>query len=241
LQVAGLTFRHSPAAPPTLDNLDFALERGRRYALIGGSGSGKSTLLRILSGLYVAERIELDFDGTAASDATAAALQLRATTTLIPQESEIFEGTLSENLLLPERAQALDEAAIDDSLAVARANTFVSDRSMPVAERGANWSGGQRQRIALARGVIAAHDCGLLLLDEPTASLDPETERAVYDNLFKAFRDSCVVSSIHRLNLLDRFDEVLLLQEGRLIARGSVQELSASSTEFRALVAAQQS
>lgn len=240
LQVDGLTFRHAPAAPPTLDGLHFVLERGRRYALIGGSGSGKSTLLRILSGLYVAERIELGFDGVTTADATAAALQLRATTTLIPQESEIFEGTLAENLLLPERARTLDDAAIDDSLAVARAHTFAGDRSMPVAERGANWSGGQRQRIALARGVIAARDCGLLLLDEPTASLDPETERVVYDNLFETFRDSCVVSSIHRLNLLDRFDEVLLLQDGKLIARGSVQALNESSAEFRALVAAQQ-
>jgi ABC-type bacteriocin/lantibiotic exporter with double-glycine peptidase domain len=108
-----------------------------------------------------------------------------------------------------------------------------------VAERGANWSGGQRQRIALARGVIAAHDCGLLLLDEPTASLDPETERKVYENLFAAFRDSCIVSSIHRLNLLDRFDEILLLQDGRLIAHGTARELAERSAEFRALLAAQ--
>jgi ABC-type multidrug transport system fused ATPase/permease subunit len=239
LQVAGLSFRHAPTSPPTLEGLDFSLERGRRYALIGGSGSGKSTLLRILSGLYVAQHIELRFDDAAPIGADAAALQLRATTTLIPQESEIFEGTLAENLMLPERAQSLPESALDASLAIARADTFVTDRAMPVAERGANWSGGQRQRIALARGVMAAQDCGLLLLDEPTASLDPETERAVYDNLFEAFRDSCIVSSVHRLNLLDRFDEVLLLRDGRLIASGSVRELSESSEEFRALLGAQ--
>lgn len=239
LQVDDLSFRHAPTAPPTLDSLSFALERGRRYALIGGSGSGKSTLLRILSGLYVAQRIELRWDDTRAVDENEAALQLRATATLIPQESEIFEGTLGENLQLPERAQSLTGTAIDNSLKVARADTFAGDLTMPVAERGANWSGGQRQRIALARGVIAAQDCGLLLLDEPTASLDPETERIVYDNLFTTFRDSCVVSSIHRLNLLDRFDEILLLQDGRLIAHGSMAELTESSGEFRALLAAQ--
>jgi ABC-type transport system involved in cytochrome bd biosynthesis fused ATPase/permease subunit len=111
--------------------------------------------------------------------------------------------------------------------------------STRVAERGANWSGGQRQRLALARGVLAAADCGLLLLDEPTAALDPETEQAVYANLFAAFNDSCVISSIHRLNLLPHFDEVLLMQGGLLIARGKVDELRQTSAEFRALLGAQ--
>jgi ATP-binding cassette subfamily B protein len=79
-----------------------------------------------------------------------------------------------------------------------------------------------------------------LLLDEPTASLDPQTERAVYDNIFAAFANACVVSSIHRLNLLDYFDEVLLLDHGRLIASGNVATLLAESAEFRLLMAAQQ-
>ena len=78
----------------------------------------------------------------------------------------------------------MDEADIANALTVSRSDAFVHDIETPVVERGANWSGGQRQRVALARGVIAAQDCGLLLLDEPTASLDPETEGAVYDNLF---------------------------------------------------------
>ncbi|MGK3908238.1 hypothetical protein ABI084_15465, partial [Enterococcus faecium] len=75
----------------------------------------------------------------------------------------------------------------------------------------------QRQRVALARGVLAARGSGLVLLDEPTASLDPATEQRVYARLFETFADACLISSVHRLNLLDRFDGVLLMSEGRLI------------------------
>jgi len=239
LTIHGLSFYHAPVATPVLDDLHFTLRRGKRYALIGGSGSGKSTLLRILSGLYVAQQIELLVDETHIATPLAAALQLRTTATLIPQESEIFEGTLAENLLLPERGEQLTEDALAVALATANADTFAHDLNAHVAERGANWSGGQRQRVALARGIIAAQHCGLLLLDEPTASLDSTTERAVYDGLFAAFGDSCIVSSIHRLHLLDHFDEVLLLQHGKLIACGSVLELSERSPEFRTLLAAQ--
>ncbi len=80
----------------------------------------------------------------------------------------------------------------------------------------------------------------MVLLDEPTASLDPVTERAVYDNLFDTFADACLISSVHRINLLDRFDEVLVMHNGRLVAQGPASVLSATSPDFRQLVAAQE-
>jgi ABC-type multidrug transport system fused ATPase/permease subunit len=243
-EIRELTFRHpgARAEGPTLDHVTLSLERGKRYALIGGSGSGKSTLLRVLCGLYEAERIVIDqSDGPAIVSALEAARFLRDTTTLIPQDAEVFEGTLAENLGLCEALSGPPAPAdYARALETARASDFIDSNGLdaPVAERGANWSGGQRARVALARGVLAAQGSSLLLLDEPTASLDPHTESHVYDNLFSAFAEACVVSSIHRLNLLDRFDEVIVMHRGRVVAQGPAATLAATSPDFRQLLAA---
>jgi len=244
LHIGGLTFRHAAnrTAAPTLDGLTFALARGKRYALIGGSGSGKSTLLRILAGLYGAERIQLTLDQNGSSnDGVQAARLLRTMTTLIPQDAEVFEGTLEENLSLCESVAGVPSPQdYPRALQLARVTDFIpatpAGMQTLVAERAANWSGGQRSRVALARGILAAQGSTLVLLDEPTASLDPVTEASVYDNLFAAFSEACIVSSVHRLNLLERFDEILVMQAGQLVAQGTVAELSARSAEFRQLL-----
>jgi ABC-type bacteriocin/lantibiotic exporter with double-glycine peptidase domain len=247
LTVRDLSFRHARArgGAPALEQLTFCLERGKRYALIGASGSGKSTLLRILAGLYEADRIALTLDDapTHVSPATAVRL-LRARATMIPQDAEVYEGTLGENLGLCE--SVLGPPAVDSypaALEAACATDFLGPipqgLEVPVAERAANWSGGQRSRVALARGILAACGSDIVLMDEPTSSLDPQTEARVYTNLLAAFTDACVISSIHRLSLLDRFDEVLIMKEGRLVAQGSVEELALTCPEFQRLTSLQ--
>jgi ATP-binding cassette, subfamily B, bacterial len=245
MDVAHISFRHPESRNelPTLSDVSFKLKRGQRYALIGGSGSGKSTLLRILAGLYAAEKITLHATEFHSDDAESIARALRSSSTLIPQDAEVFEGTLAENLALCESIQgppSRDE--FPRALTLAQADEFVSTDQqgldVPIAERGANWSGGQRSRVALARGILASRGSNLLLLDEPTAALDPRTEANVYQALFDAFPDACIVSSVHRLNLLNRFDQVLLMRDGKLIARGSVTELQSLSPEFQQLMAA---
>jgi ATP-binding cassette, subfamily B, bacterial len=234
LVIRDLTFRHaaSRAAGPVLERLAFALERGKRYALIGASGSGKSTLLRVLAGLYPAERIALTVDGGPTQvSPTEAAQFLRGRTTLIPQDAQVYEGTVGENLGLCESVSGPPGPhAYAAALELACATDFVQPTPIgleaAIAERASNWSGGQRSRVALARGILAATGSALVLMDEPTASLDPATEARVYTNLFAAFADVTVVSSIHRLSLLDRFDEVLVMEQGRLVAQGTPEELS---------------
>jgi ABC-type transport system involved in cytochrome bd biosynthesis fused ATPase/permease subunit len=196
--------------------------------------------------LYQPDRIVVDqSDGPAILSSAEAAKFFRATTTLIPQDAEVFEGTLAENLGLCESlVGAPRREDFTNALELARVSEFITPTdeglNVAVSERAANWSGGQRARVALARGILAAQGSSLVLLDEPTASLDPKTEGAVYDNLFSAFKDACIISSVHRLNLLDRFDEVLVMHNGRLVAQGPASVLSATSPDFRQLIAAQE-
>lgn len=221
LQIDGLRFAHPGGAGLEIDGL--VLQRGRRYALVGPSGSGKSTLLRVLAGLYPARDISLRRDAKSVeTDPARAAAWLRRAATLIPQEAELFEGSVGDNLALVRRVDGSpgDARAREEALAIAHAAPFlgVDGTDARVAERGSNFSGGQRQRIALARGVVAAGGSGLLLLDEPSSALDAETEAAVYASLFAAFADACILASVHRAELLRHFDVVIRMKGGRLDA-----------------------
>lgn len=262
LGLEGVRFAHGDGRASALELDRLALVRGRRYALVGPSGAGKTTLLRLLAGLDAPTAGVLSIDGEfvpvaatvavagepsaaggLASDAGGVAAmpaRLRHLATLIPQQAEMFDGTLAENLLLgadraPERIEAALHAACADRVVEGLAQGLETR----VVEGGANWSGGQRQRLALARGVLAAEGTSLLLLDEPTSSLDPETEARVYQRLFAHFPDAALVSSVHRLHLLDRFDEVILMRAGRIEAVGRAWELAQGSALFRELLAAQ--
>lgn len=239
MTVADLRFAHAGAdrAGATVDIPHLELERGRRYALVGPSGAGKSTLLRLLAGLDTPAEAVVSFDAIPAPETASI---LRGIATLIPQQAEMFDGTVAENLLLGGTAHP---DAITAALRATCADAFVEGLhgglAARVVEGGANWSGGQRQRLALARGVLAADGSSLVLLDEPSSALDPETEARVYQGLFEHFADAVVVSSVHRLHLLDRFDQVILMQDGRIEAMGSAWELAQSSPLFREMLAVQ--
>ncbi|MHB1372966.1 MAG: ATP-binding cassette domain-containing protein [Thauera sp.] len=237
LALEDVRFAHGDARAAALEVDRLELVRGRRYALVGPSGGGKTTLLRLLAGLDAPAAGRLLMDGRVDTDMPA---RLRTLATLIPQQAEMFDGTLAENLLLGETTPS---ERIDAAVRAACADIVVEglpDRLQTrVVEGGANWSGGQRQRLALARGVLAAEGTSLLLLDEPTSSLDPETEARVYQRLFTHFADAALVSSVHRLHLLDRFDEVILMRAGRIEAVARAWELAQTSALFRELLAAQ--
>jgi ATP-binding cassette, subfamily B, bacterial len=232
LQVDGLGFEYAGERNrrPALEGITLALRRGERVALVGGSGAGKTTLLRVLSGLYEPSGACYAFDGTLYPGVR----DLHDICALIPQDAQLFDGTLRDNLTFGVRHP---HEVIERAIRIAGLEPVVE--SLPraldtiLSERGLNLSGGQKQRVALARGIIAAQGSSLLLLDEPTASLDPITEARFFAALTDHLPDVTVLASVHRLHLLPRFDRVALMAGGRLLDNGSVDALLARQPLFR--------
>ncbi len=237
LQVSRLNFSHRESYDmgqhaQSLHNLHLDIQRGKKIALIGESGSGKSTLLSLLRGLYLPEPgIEIKVDGHRCD-----LDKLNEAVTLFPQEPEIFENTLAYNITL-----GLPFTEEEILQVCERAHFVEVIRQLPlglnsdIREKGVNLSGGQRQRLALARGILAARDSDLLLLDEPTSSVDPRTESLIYEGLFSAFADKALISSMHRLHLLGRFDYIYILHQGRIVDEGTFVQLRDNSPVFQEL------
>lgn len=214
-----------------LFDLSMRIQKGQRIALIGESGSGKSTLLALLRGLHdplpgakvtVNGDIEIGFGHIASA------------VTLFPQEPEIFENTVLYNITLglpftrDEVMRACREAQFVDVL-----DKLPDGLDTCIQEKGVNLSGGQKQRLALARGILAARDSDMILMDEPTSSVDPRTEKLIYTNMFETFEGKAVISSLHRLHLLTHFDYIYILRNGQVVDEGTFDHLDRSSLVFQ--------
>ena len=244
LNVEALQWNYAPRGTPAdgsageparsgLHNVALALRRGERVALVGPSGGGKSTLLRVLAGLYAPQGGALALDGQPVDWP-----QLRRLATLIPQETELFEASVRENLAFGQPcSDALLLAALHTSTFDEVLEATHGDLDTAVSERGFNLSGGQRQRLCLARGVLAAQGSSLLLLDEPTSALDAATEARVLERIADAFPRACVIASIHRLSLLDRFDTVILMEAGHVLDAGPRNAVLARQPLLQRMVA----
>ena len=214
-----------------LKNVSVALHPGEKIALVGESGSGKTTLLKMLRGLYKAEKVHVKLDGQELEQELAS---ISDSIALIPQEPEIFTTTIKENITVGVRRTKKE---LKRFMRMAQFTSVV--KRLPhglessIVEKGVNLSGGEKQRLALARGLMASDKKDIVLLDEPTSSVDPQNERKIYENIFKAFPKKTVVSSVHRLHLLPMFDTICLFRNGRIYASGSFEDLKKNSKTFR--------
>jgi ATP-binding cassette, subfamily B, bacterial len=224
---------HPVAISQGLADLSVRIGRGQRIALIGESGCGKSTLLAVMRGLYPpAPGFEVRLDDHLWADWAA----ISEVVTLFPQEPEIFENTIRYNITLGLPFSDEEVMAVCDTAHFSEVVAMLpKGLDSSIQEKGVNLSGGQKQRLALARGILAARTGDIVLLDEPTSSVDPKTEALIYDRLFAEFADKAIVSSLHRLHLLTKFDYVYVMQQGRVVEQGTFEYLRAEGPVFREL------
>jgi ATP-binding cassette subfamily B protein len=230
LSLAGVSFQHATNSQESAGvfDIDLTLERGKSYAIVGTSGSGKSTLLSLLRGLNRARTGAVYCDGIIVEDGLGA---VSHHTTLIPQDPEVFADSVLKNITMGIEAptekvlQAIEMAKFAQVLA-----QLPKGLETNIAEKGVSLSGGQKQRLALARGIFFAFDSDseILLLDESTSSVDVANEQEIYETLLKHFRSELIVATTHKFNLLPLFDEVIVMQAGRIVEKGTLAELVAA-------------
>lgn len=214
------------ADPLVVPSLRF--RRGEKIALVGPSGGGKSTLLKVLSGIVIPEQGHLLVDKTQLSLSA-----LYANTLILPQEPEVFSETMLFNMQLGEE---FTQGELDFFASLCRLEDVIN--KIPgrwqgaLAESGMNLSLGERQRIAVARGLLRARRKNLLLLDEPTSSLDPVNEKQLFHGVLHHFADRTVITACHRLALVPLFDRIIFLKRGKIVEQGTFNELLALGGEF---------
>jgi len=211
-----------------LNNINFDFKRKQKIALVGESGSGKSTILSLIRGLYKIDSGKVYCNEKILPEGVSA---LKENVTLIPQEPEIFNNTFRYNITmnLPTSEETLNKI-ISISQLKPVIEKLPKGLNTSVMEKGVSLSGGEKQRLALARGLLAAEKSDIVLLDEPTSSVDSLNEMKIHEQLFEEFKNKTIISSIHRLHLLDKFDYIYLFSKGKIIGQGTFEELKRNPT-----------
>jgi NHLM bacteriocin system ABC transporter peptidase/ATP-binding protein len=234
IELRHISFGYNSLENPLIDNFTLSINPGQRVAIIGSSGSGKSTLAKLITGLYVPWGGEILFDNIPRQQIPR--LVLANSLAMVEQDIFLFKGSVRENLTLwnstireENLVQACQDAAIHDFIL-----SNLGGYSSEIAEGGINLSGGQRQRLEIARALVI--NPTILVLDEATSFLDTETESIIDRNLRRR-GCSCIVIA-HRLSTIRDCDEIIVLERGKVVQRGTHEELQQQGGTYANLLLA---
>lgn len=221
IEFKNVYFKYNRFDPHILKNISFSINPGEKVAIVGKSGSGKSTLLKLILGLYNSQSGNIYIDDTNIKDINLK--NLRSQFGVILQEPLLFNDSIKENIIIGK--ENISNTQINEAVIKSGINNFLVNVPLGIdtiiSEKGTNFSGGQRQRISLARALI--NNPKIILMDEPTSSLDNEAEASLINEVLK-LDSTCIVIS-HRLNTIENFDKIIVIDDGKIVECGSHNEL----------------
>lgn len=224
VSVNNVTFTYQGKDKPALDDVSFKIPSGKTVALVGRSGSGKSTIANLFNRFYDVDSGSIYLDAHDVRDYTLA--NLRSHFALVSQNVHLFNDTIANNIAYAAQDDYSREQ-IEHAAKLAHAMEFITPLAngldTVIGENGTSLSGGQRQRIAIARALL--RDAPVLILDEATSALDTESEKAIQSALEELQKDKTVLVIAHRLSTIESADEILVVDEGKIIERGAHREL----------------
>lgn len=232
VDIQNLTFAYSPLAKPLIEDFNLHVEKGQMVALVGGSGSGKSTIAKIIAGLYEPREGKVLFDGKERKDIDRNVF--RGSLAMVDQDVTMFQDTIRNNITMWD--DSIDDSALIQAAQDAQIHEDIMSRpngyEHVLVENGKDFSGGQRQRFEIARSFVI--DPTIMILDEATSALDPTTEKRVMDAV-KRRGITCFVVA-HRLSTIRDADEIIMLEYGHVVERGTHEELIRLNGKYAELV-----